>query len=84
MSMGVRLFPAVHGHIADSVRDPEPGWKVVVVAVELPLALGEVRASPTRLLGCATLHGADGLSFGMRWASGAVAGVANCQSAPAD
>src|SRR5260370_11912262 len=23
--MGVRLFPAVHGHIADSVRDHEPG-----------------------------------------------------------
>ena len=25
MSMGVRLFPAVHGHIADSVRDHGPG-----------------------------------------------------------
>ena len=25
MSMGVRLFPAVHGCIADSVRDHEPG-----------------------------------------------------------
>jgi hypothetical protein len=25
VSMGVRLFPAVHGHIADSVRDHEPG-----------------------------------------------------------
>ena len=26
--MGVRLIPAVHGHIADSVRDHEPcpGW----------------------------------------------------------
>ena len=23
--MGVRLFPAVHGHIADSDRDHEPG-----------------------------------------------------------
>jgi hypothetical protein len=23
--MSVRLFPAVHGHIADSVRDDEPG-----------------------------------------------------------
>jgi hypothetical protein len=25
VSMGVRLFPAVHGHIADSVRDHGPG-----------------------------------------------------------
>jgi len=25
-SMGVRLFPAVHGHIADSVRDHEAAW----------------------------------------------------------
>ena len=35
MSMGVRLFPAVHGHIADSVRDHERGWMLVVTA-ELP------------------------------------------------
>jgi len=30
VSMGVRLFPAVHGHIADSVRDHEPRRVVAV------------------------------------------------------
>jgi hypothetical protein len=47
--MGVRLFPAVHGHIADSVRDHGPG---LVGHLGQNCSRGEAEAggSPNRLL----------------------------------
>jgi hypothetical protein len=44
VSMGVRLFPAVHGHIADSVRDHGPG---LVAHLGRSLGGGEAEAGGT-------------------------------------
>jgi hypothetical protein len=63
-SMGVRLFPAVHGHIADSVRDHEPG---PVAHLGRIARAGEAEAdgSPNRLV----LH-FDGPLFSVKSPSG--------------
>jgi hypothetical protein len=47
--MGVRLFPAVHGHIADSVRDHGPG-PVAHLSGSLGKVEAETGGSPNRLL----------------------------------
>ena len=49
MSMGVRLFPAVHGHIADSVRDHGPGLGAHLGGL-LGAGKAEAGGSPNRLL----------------------------------
>jgi hypothetical protein len=47
VSMGVRLFPAVHGHIADSVRDHGPG-SVAHLGGSLGGGEAEAGGSPNR------------------------------------
>jgi hypothetical protein len=48
--MGIRLFPAVHGHIADSVRDHEAGARLA--AVGLPRVSDRLGGSPNAYWGC--------------------------------
>jgi len=87
VSMWVRLFPAVHGHIADSVRDHEPRQAGRRGRITRPRRRRTRFAGPLALRVTVAIRRGDGLGRGRCFlgaARGMVAGSAGRGGALAD